>query len=323
MFKLIADSTCDLSDEILARYKIDIAPLSIVAGGKSYQDRVDISPDEFYAMMVGFTTPATTAMPSPEAFLKLMEAAVAEGYKEILCITMSSGTSGSYQSAIIAKDLFDDLNTGVRLHVVDSLSMSHGSGYLILKSARLREQGMSFDEVVAFNESFKKHVKHFLSVDDLDNLIRSGRLTNASAMIGKLLKIKPIMSMRDGKGAIVAKERGRKRVMQHIVEAFKMRNDPEMSDFIIIGYTSDKAYAENLKQLMQTDAQYQGEIFMMQMGVAVGTHVGLGGLSMFFIEKYRHKDGLLANELEGLKRAQAEIKKKIADFASQNMNKNG
>lgn len=319
MFKLIADSTCDLSDELLAQYQISIAPLSIVANGKSYQDRVDITPDEFYAMMEGFTQPATTAMPSPDIFLRLMESAADDGHTEILCITMSSGTSGSYQSAVIAKDMFDELKRGVRVHVVDSLCMSHGSGYLILKSARLREQGMSFDDVVAFNENFKKHVKHFLSVDDLDNLIRSGRLTNASAMIGKLLKIKPIMSMRDGKGAIVAKERGRKRVMAHIIEAFKIRNDEELSDFVIIGYTSDKAYAENLKQLMQTEANYKGEIFILQMGVAVGTHVGLGGLSMFFMEKNRLRDGLLANELENLKRAQAEIKQRMAEFAQKNM----
>lgn len=316
MFKLIADSTCDLSDAVLKQYDIGIAPLSIFANGRTYTDRVDISPDEFYAMMEGFSQPATTAMPSPEAFLSLMKEAVTVGHREILCITMSSGTSGSYQSAIIAKDMFDELKTGARVHVVDSLSMSHGSGYLIMKSARLREKGMGFDEVVAFNENFKKHVKHFLSVDDLDNLIRSGRLTNASAMIGKLLKIKPIMSMRDGKGAIVAKERGRKRVLAHIIEAFKLRNDEDLSDFVIIGYTSDKAYAENLKQLMVQEVGYQGEIFIMQMGVAVGTHVGLGGLSMFFLEKHRHHDGLLTNELENLKKAQAEIKQKMMEFTA-------
>jgi len=186
--------------------------------------------------------------------------------------------------------------------------MSHGSGYLILKSALLREQGMSFEDVVTFNETFKKHVKHFLSVDDLDNLIRSGRLTNASAMIGKLLKIKPIMSMRDGKGAIVAKERGRKKVMSHIIDAFKMRTDETMNQFVIIGYTSDRAYAENLKQLFLEETKFPGDVYIMQMGVAVGTHVGLGGLSMFFMEKDRQRDGLLANELEALVKKREEFK---------------
>ncbi len=312
MMKLIADSTCDLSDEVIEHYKIGIAPLSIMAGGKSYTDRVDITPDEFFSMMEGFSVPATTAMPSPDAFLKLMVDAAESGYTEILCITMSSGTSGSYQSAMIAKELFEEQYGNMpRLQVIDSLCMSHGSGYLILKSAQLAEAGMSFDEIVTFNESFKKHVKHFLSVDDLDNLIRSGRLTNASAMIGKLLKIKPIMSMRDGKGAIVAKERGRKRVMAFMIDSFKQRVDLDLTQFIIIGYTSDKAVAENLKQLLVQETGYAGEIMIMQMGVSVGTHVGLGGLSMYFMEKHRMRDGLLSNELENLKKVQEEFRQKF------------
>lgn len=299
MIKIIADSTCDLSDEVLQRYNISIAPLSIQIGEKSYKDRVDIQPEEYYHMMMDFKTNPTTAMPSPAEFLKCMEEGVNEGCTEILCICMSSGTSGSYQSAVLASELFyEQYDPNVyKLHVVDSLSMSHGSGYLILKSAQLREDGFSFEELVHFNETFKKHVKHFLSVDDLDNLIRSGRLSNASAIIGKLLKIKPIMTMRDGKGVIVAKERGRKNVLDHYVREFEKRMDPDLSTFIIIGYTSDLAYAENLKLKLIQETQFPGEVYIMQMGVSVGTHVGLGGLSMFFIEKDRNHDGLLVNEL--------------------------
>lgn len=315
MFKIISDSTCDLSDAIIDKYQIGIAPLLVVANETQYTDRVDISPDEFYAMMESFTVPATTAMPSPEVFLKLMVEAKEEGAEAVLCINMSSGTSGCYQSATIAKGLFEEqYGKDYPIHIVDSLCMSHGSGYLIMKSAMLREEGMSFEDVVAFNETFKKHIKHFLTVDDLDNLIRSGRLTNASAMIGKLLKIKPIMSMRDGKGAIVAKERGRKKVMSHLVEAFKLRVDEELTEFLIIGYTSDKAVAENLKQMLIDQTGFQGDIYIMQMGVAVGTHVGLGGLSLYFIEKDRRHDGLLSNEIEQFKRNRDEMIKKISAF---------
>lgn len=299
MIKIIADSTCDLSDEILAQYNISIAPLTIQIGENSYKDRVDLQPDEFYQMMMEFKKSPTTAMPSPAEFLKCMEDGINEGCNEILCICMSSGTSGSYQSAILAKELFYEIYDPAqyKLHVVDSLSMSHGSGYLILKSALLRESGFSFEELVQFNETFKKHIKHFLSVDDLDNLIKSGRLSNASAIIGKLLKIKPIMTMRDGKGVIVAKERGRKNVLDHYIREFEKRMDPELTTFIIIGYTSDMAYAENLKLRLLQETGYPGDVYIMQMGVSVGTHVGLGGLSMYFVEKDRNHDGLLVNEL--------------------------
>ena len=299
MVKIIADSTCDLSDEILDRYHIGIAPLVIQINDKAYKDRIDIQPDEFYSMMMDLDKNPTTAMPSPSEFLRCMEEGVAEGCNEILCICMSSGTSGSYQSAMLAKELFYEQYdpSEFKVHVVDSLCMSHGSGYLILKSAELREIGYSFEELVSFNETFKKHVKHYLSVDDLDNLIRSGRLSNTSAFIGKILKVKPIMTMKDGKGAIVAKERGRRKVLEHYVREFISRVDEALTTFVIIGYTSDLAYAENLKLKLLQESHFTGDIYIMQMGVSVGTHVGLGGVSMFFIEKDRHHDGLLTNEL--------------------------
>ncbi|UOY91716.1 DegV family protein [Ectobacillus sp. JY-23] len=287
MIKIMADSTCDLSDEVLERYDISLAPLTIDIGGKIYRDRIDIQPDEFYGMLEALPEFPTTGMPSPAEYLKIMKEAVESGYKEVLCICMSSGTSGAYQSAVLAKDYFLEEQPGshVKIHVVDSKCMSHGSGWLVLKSAMMREKGASFEELVSFNESFKKKVKHFLSVDDLNHLIKSGRLSNTSAIIGKILMIKPIMSMKDGRGVIVGKERGLKRVLKHYVQEFIKRNDATVTDFIIIGYTSDKTIAENLKALLQKDTDFSGEIHIMQMGVSVGTHVGLGAISMFFVEK--------------------------------------
>ncbi|MEW8970150.1 DegV family protein [Mesobacillus jeotgali] len=287
MIKILADSTCDLSKEVLELYDIILAPLTINIEGKLYKDRVDIEPNDFYSILKGLSEHPTTGMPSPEEYLKIINKAVNDGYEEILCICMSSGTSGAYQSAAIAKDYFYEEypESAVKIHVVDSKCMSHGSGWLIMKSAMMREQGASFEEIIDFNETYKTKVKHFLSVDDLNHLIKSGRLTNASAFIGKILMLKPIMTMKQGKGAIVAKERGRNKVLKHYVQEFIKRNDNEMTEFILIGYTSDKAVAETLKQKLREEAGFSGAIHIMQMGVSVGTHVGPGAISMFFIEK--------------------------------------
>lgn len=316
MIKIIADSTCDLCDEILRKYDISIAPLTINIKGKSYRDKIDITPDEFYDIIETLEENISTAMPSPTEFLDIINKAVEAGYKEILCICMSSGTSGSYQSAVIAKDYFFDenKNSNIKLHIVDSMSMSHGSGYLIMKSAMLREKGASFDEIIEFNETYKTNIKHYLSVDDLNHLIKSGRLTNSSAFIGKLLKIKPIMSMKKGKGAIVAKERGRKKVLKHYIDEFISRNDNEMTDFIIVGYTSDKEVAKELKNKIIEQTDFKGDIYIMQMGVAVGTHVGLGAISMFFIEKGHKSDNLLINEVNGLIEKKNELLEKLKQY---------
>lgn len=303
MFKLIADSTCDLSAEIINQYDISIAPLSITIDGKTYKDRIDINSDTFFSRIAEYKNHPTTAMPSPSAFLELFEESFSSGQNQILCICMSSKTSGSYQSAIIAKEYFQEAhpNDDYELHVVDSTSMSHGSGWLILKSGRLRDENKTFAEVVDFVETHKSSVKHFLSVDDLDNLVRSGRLRYGSALIGKIMKVKPIMTMKNGEGAIVSKERGRKKVLLHYINAFKERENKELNDFVIVGYTSDRLYAENLIHLIQTETDFKGEIFLMQMGVAVGTHVGLGGLSFYFLEKPHLKDGLMMNNINKLK----------------------
>ena len=305
MIKIIADSTCDLSEELIEKYQIGIAPLSINIDGKTYRDRIDITADEFFSKIAEYKTHPTTAMPSPAAFIDLFEKAYQSGIKEILCICMSSKTSGSYQSAEIAKSYFQEEHPekDYVIHVVDSTSMSHGSGWLILKSIRLIEKGMKFDELVTYIETHKRNVKHFLSVDDLDNLVRSGRLRYGSALIGKIMKVKPIMTMKQGEGAIVSKERGRKAVLEHYINAFKNRVDLNETDFVIVGYTSDKLYAENLVHLIQSETEYKGEILLLQMGVAVGTHVGLGGLSFYFMEKPNLKDGLLVNNLNKLKDA--------------------
>lgn len=299
MIKLMTDSTCDLSDEIISKYNISVAPLNIIINGLTYKDKMDITPDEFFEMLPGLDSLPSTSMPSPDEYLKIIDNAIEDGFTEILCICMSSGTSGSYQSAVLAKELFVENNpeSGVRIYVVDSLSMSHGSGWLIMKTAMLLEEGYSFDELILFNETYKTRVKHFLCVDDLDNLIKSGRLSNASAFIGKLLKVKPIMSMKKGKGAIIAKERGRNRVLKFYVDEFVNRVDNELTNFIIVGYTSVINMAHSLVDKIKADTDFNGDIYIMQMGVSVGTHVGLGGLSLFFMEKERLKDGLVKNEL--------------------------
>ncbi|WFA08907.1 DegV family protein [Tissierella sp. Yu-01] len=313
MIKLMADSTCDLSKEVIERYNIGIAPLNIVIDGTTYKDKIDITPDEFYKLLPDLETLPTTSMPGPEEYLTIIDEAIKDGYTEFLCICMSSGTSGSYQSAELAKSYFYENNpdTKIRIHVVDSLSMSHGSGWLILKSAELLEQGYSFDELIEFNETYKVKVKHFLCVDDLNNLIKSGRLTNASAFIGKLLKVKPIMTMRKGKGAIVAKERGLKNVLRFYVDEFVRRLDKEISNFIIIGYSSNIDRAEDLKTKIIAETDYDGEIYIMQMGVSVGTHVGLGGLSMFFVEERYERDGLVKSEIKSIKHKKDELIEKI------------
>ena len=287
MIKIMADSTCDLSPEIVEQYNIGIAPLKINIGEESYRDKIVLSADKFFERLPGLKELPTTSMPSPEEYLAIIDEAIEQGYTEFLCICMSSGTSGSYQSAVLAKELFYDLypQSPIKIHIVDSLSMSHGSGWLILKSAQLLESGYSFEALIDFNESHKKQVKHFLCVEDLKNLIKSGRISNAGAFVGSLLRVKPIMSMKQGKGAIVAKVRGTNKALKYYVDEFVKRKHDGLTNFVIIGYSSSIDIAHQLKERIETQTDFKGIIHLMQMGAVVGTHVGLNGVSLFFMEK--------------------------------------
>lgn len=291
MIRIIADSTCNLPNEILEKYNVLIAPLTITVNGKTYVDYEEITPSQLYEQLPNLKQLPTTAAPSPSVFVEMFVKDLKQGIKDFIIIAMSSGTSATYQSAMVAKETFlqeTDIQD-VRIHVVDSLSMSHGSGYLIMKTGAMRDAGATFEELVEFNETYKVRVKHYLSVGDMDNLLKSGRLGHTSAIIGKMLKVEPIMTMKKGKGAICGKVRGKKKVIRYYVDEFKRRVDKEVSDFIIIGYTSNMSYAHDLKKALQAETEYSDNIYIMQIGAVVGTHVGLGGLSMFFIEKPKIK----------------------------------
>lgn len=300
MIKIMGDSTCDLSENILSKYNIGIVPLNVIFQGKSYRDRLDISADEFYKKLSEKNLDLTTSMPSPEAFYKAFNEAKEKGYSRIICICMSSGTSGSYQSAVIAKELFleDEKNKSVQLEIIDSYSMSLGSGYLIMKAGQMLEEGYEFEDIIDYVKEYRMNVKHYLCVDDLTNLIKSGRLSNSSALIGKLLRVKPIMTMKNKKGSLVAKERGWKRVYKHYIDEFEIRVDEEESNFILIGYTDNKKLAEDFKKEFLGQTSYTGDIYLMQKGPAVGTHVGLNGLSMFYIEKGHISDNIVRSRLK-------------------------
>jgi len=289
--KIMADSTCDLSQEIVEQYNISIIPLVVNIDGQEFRDRLDIQTDEFYNKLETYKNPPTTSMPNPNAFITSIREAEAQGCNDVLCICMSSGTSGSYQAAILAQNLFHSTypESQIRFEVIDSVSMSHGSGWLVMKCAMLLKNGYSLEQLIQYCEAIKYRIKHFLSVDDLENLIRSGRITGSSAIIGKVLNIKPIMSMKNTKGVVIAKKRGHKQVLNYYIEEFIKHVDYEQTNFVIIGYTSDIHRAENLKIKLKGETEFKGEVYIMQMGVAVGTHVGLGGLSMFFVEK-PHED---------------------------------
>ena len=287
MIKIISDSACDLSDDVISNNDIGIVPITIVIDGKEYKDGVDIKSDEIYEILSDKSVPLTTAAPGPKEYLTMIKKSIEKGYKEILCVSISNNISASYKSALVAKKIFFEENpeSPIKIYILDSFCVGQGNGLLILKSIEIIKQGFNFEETINIIEKYKKKVRHLLCVNDLDVMAKSGRISNLNASVGKLLNIKPILTMIEGTGTLVGKERGMNKVINFYVKELEDNIDKENFNFIIVSYTSDIKLAEKLVEKIKSEISFSGKIYMMRMGAAVGVYVGLGSIAMYYASK--------------------------------------
>ena len=207
MIRLLVDTASDIpntnSDNIL------VVPLSIHICNNDYIDGVTLNHDQFYQMLVSSSDFPKTSQPSPQAFVETMEKVKADN-DECICITLSSGVSGAYQSACLAKS---------KIHVVDSLTGAYGVKLLVLEAQRMIKEGKTTEEIVESLEDLKKRTTILLSVDTLEYLYKGGRLDKTSAIIGGIAKIKPIITVtREGKIGVITKAIGINHAMNTIAD---------------------------------------------------------------------------------------------------------
>ena len=211
--KIITDSTADLSRDLYQKYDIDVVPLTIQLGEKTWLDFYDIEPDEYYKMLRNSKAFPTTSQPSPQDFINAFAPFTAEG-EPVLSIHISSKLSGTYQSAALARSHFPE----ARIEVVDSLQTSLGLGMILLLCAEKTNSGASFESVVDFARELTRKIKTYFSVDSLEYLHRGGRIGKAQAFLGTLMKIKPLLKLMEGEVQPVEKIRTTERLLNRFVE---------------------------------------------------------------------------------------------------------
>jgi len=211
--KIITDSTADLSRDLYQKYDIDVVPLTIRLGERTWLDFYDIEPDEYYKMLRNSKAFPTTSQPSPQDFINAFAPFTAEG-EPVLSIHISSKLSGTYQSAALARSHFPE----ARIEVVDSLQTSLGLGMILLLCAEKTNSGASFESVVGFARELTRKIKTYFSVDSLEYLHRGGRIGKAQAFLGTLMKIKPLLKLMEGEVQPVEKIRTTERLLNRFVE---------------------------------------------------------------------------------------------------------
>lgn len=282
MVKIISDSTCDLSQDLLERYDISILPLHILLGETEYCDGVDITPDEIYRWSDEHRTTPKTSAPALDMAMRLMEPYIKEK-RPLVCFSISEDMS---TSANVMRMAARELEAEDLVTVIDSASLSTGIGLLVIHAAKMAQQGKSAEEIRSEMEELKPKVRASFVVDTLLYLYRGGRCSGLAAMFGSALQMHPMIVVEDGKMKSTRKYRGKlsrvildysKDLGPHLARARKERVfithsgcSPEVVEKV-------RAYLESL--------QIFDEILITRAGGVISSHCGPGTLGVLFIEK--------------------------------------
>lgn len=279
MVKIIADSTCDLSPDLLARYDINILPLHIILGEQDFLDGQGISPDELYRWSdEQRTSPKTAAIALPDAIAAL-KPYVAEG-REVVCFTISGSMSSTYNVMCLAAEQTDPS----LVHVIDSQSLSTGGGLLVISAAEMAQQGLCAEEIIARVEALRPLVRASFVVDTLAYLHRGGRCSSVSALMGSALRLHPRIAVADGRMSAGKKYRGRMdRVIREYVTDMEADLLAARKEHVFITHSGcDDNTLAAVYGMLENLHHFQ-EIHVTRAGGVVSSHCGPGTLGVLFI----------------------------------------
>ncbi|MGE5389871.1 MAG: DegV family protein [Deltaproteobacteria bacterium] len=276
--RLYADSACDLDRAVLDMMGVGIFCLTTTVNGRTYRDRLDIQPPEFYRIIARPGVLPITSQANVAEFEEEFQRVIDDSDDEIIYIAFSSGLSGTYQSACIARDSVDPQ----RITVIDTLSASVGYGLTVIKASQDIAAGKSKDEVIAgINDSISR-MQHIFIVGNFEMLKRGGRVSAAAAAIGNLLNIKMICHFVNGKIVPLEKAHGLKKAKKRLLELMAERGSDLSSQTIGICYSVDYEGALEIKHLIEKEYGCK-DFVISEIGSVIGSHVGSGTYSVFFL----------------------------------------
>lgn len=286
-YVITTDNNSDLPEAYYKEHGVGCTYLSYAMDGKTYTHGSFLPEHEFYDAMRNGSLP-TTAQANPEDTREMMEPYLKEG-KDILHIPFSSGLSGTCNSAIIAAQELMEEYPERRIVVIDSLAASLGQGLLVYLAQQKKEAGEDMDTVAKWVEENRLHMVHMFTVDDLYHLYRGGRLSKASAVVGSVLNIKPVLHVDDeGKLVPVSKVRGRKKALMELVNAMeeKVKDCEEGCDTVFISHGDCEAdanfVAEKVKERFRVKT-----MLINYVNPTIGAHSGAGTVALFFVGNKR------------------------------------
>ncbi|NLD26918.1 MAG: DegV family protein [Acholeplasmataceae bacterium] len=283
-YVIVTDSCIDLPDKLAKSLALEVIPLSVWVEDRvyyNYLDEREITFQDFYKELQEKKRIQTSQL-NPEAFMKNFEPLLRAG-KDILSISFSSALSGTYASSLVAKEELLDKYKERKIVTIDSLCASMGQGLLLTYAAELKKEGKSLEEVASWVEENKLRVSHLFTVDDLNHLRRGGRLSTISALLGTILRVKPLLHVsKEGKLTVQDKARGRSSAINLLLERMlKTIVNPE-EQIIYISHAEALSDAEYLREQIQKRLPVK-EVLINYIGPVIGSHSGRGTLAVFYL----------------------------------------
>ena len=277
MIRILVDTSSDYTVEEVRAKGMELAPLHITIGEADYRDGYDLSKDKFYELLTEGEELPKTSQPTPQDFVDIFEDVEEKG-DELICILLSSRLSGTFQSATLAKNIVDYDH----IHLVDSLGATHMIRLMADHAQELISEGKNAEEIVAALEEMKSKIKVLAVVDTLEYLCKGGRVSKATAAIGEMAKVKPMITVAEGEVAVIGKSLGKNKAISSLLKAFE---ECEVDEKFPI-YSVSTLGTENCEAFEKrfTDAGYSFKE-RIQIGATIGTHVGPGVFGIIFMQK--------------------------------------
>lgn len=281
MVKIISDSTCDLSPELIAKYDIDILPLHILLGEDEYEDGKDITPEQIYNWSDENKTTPKTSAPALTDAIELFKPYIDEG-REIVCFSISSSMSTSGNVMRIAAE---ELEAEDRITVIDSANLSTGIGLLVIEAAIMAQNNHTVEEIVSAIEALKPNVRASFIVDTLTYLYRGGRCNAVSAMAGGVLKLHPKIVVENGAMNASKKYRGKinSAIMTYVKDMEDALKAARPNRVFITHSGCDRTIVEEVHSYLENLGVFS-EILETRAGGVISSHCGPGTLGVLFIQ---------------------------------------
>lgn len=276
---VVTDSGSDLSLEIQERLGIHVVPLTVQFGPEIFKDGKEISTSQFYARLKSDPEIPSTCQPSPADFVEMYEQ-IAEPGDTIISVHLSSKMSGTYQSAVLASTMLDK---DITVKAVDSKCASMGNGLVAVAAAEAVGAGKELDEILADVQHVIDSLQVYFVVDTLEFLKKNGRIGLASALMGTLLSIKPILTVTDGQVAPFEKIRGKAKALrriQDLVREFQAKF-PDRKIRAAVSHAASLEEAKEISEALQQMLPLDGEVLLGDIGPTIGVHTGPGAVALF------------------------------------------